>query len=285
MESKTNYTIVGISVVALLVGLITAALWLSEGFNHKTYKNYLVFMQEAVSGLSEGSLVKYNGVKVGVVKSITLDKNPRLVQLLLEIEEGTPVTVDTVASLIAQGITGTTYLGLSVTSSDPTPLEAEPGCDYPVIPYRPSLLFQVETVITDLGKSMKSFMSKENAENFKNILDNFQQVSKLFAVNDRALQETLEQMPKLTNEMRASIARFGDMSHDMSIAGKQLNSAMITGKDTLDLISQQAVPPTVSLLHRLDVIAGNIEQLSAELRRNPAMLIRGAAPRKKGPGE
>lgn len=285
MESKANYTIVGISVVMLLVGLITSALWLSEGFDRKTYKDYLVFMQEAVSGLSEGSLVKYNGVKVGVVKSIHLDKNPRLVQLILEIEEGTPITVDTVANLIAQGITGTTYLGLSVTSANPTLLKAEPGCRYPVIPYRPSLLFQVENVIADMGKSMKSFLSNENAENFKKILDNFQQVSKLLAVNDQALQDTLEQMPKLTSEMRESIARFGDMSHDMSIAGKQLNSAMITGKDALDLISQQAVPPAVSLLHRLDVIAGNIEQLSAELRRNPAMLIRGAAPHKKGPGE
>ena len=285
MESKTNYTAVGIAVVLMLFGLISVAFWLSEGFNRKTYHNYLVFMQEAVSGLSEGSLVKYNGVKVGLIKSIILDKNPRLVKLILEIEEGTPITVDTVANLIAQGITGTTYLGLSVTSANPTLLKAEPGCLYPVIPYRPSLLFQGETFIADFGKSMKSFMSKENAENFKNTLDNLQRVSKILAVNDNALQETLEQMPKLTTEMRASIARFGDMSQDMSVAGKQLNSAMITGKDTLDLISQQAVPPTVSLLHRLDVIAGNIEQLSAELRRNPAMLIRGAAPHKKGPGE
>ena len=127
MESKTNYTAVGIAVVLMLFGLISVALWLSEGFNRKTYHNYLVFMQEAVSGLSEGSLVKYNGVKVGLVKSIILDKNPRLVELILEIEEGTPITVDTVANLIAQGITGTTYLGLSVTSATP-PSSLAPSC-------------------------------------------------------------------------------------------------------------------------------------------------------------
>lgn len=285
MESKTNYTIVGISVVLLLFGLLLTALWLSEGFDRKTYNKYVVYMQEPVSGLSEGSLVKYNGVKVGVVKIITLDANPRVVQLILEIEAGTPITISTVATLIAQGITGTTYLGLSVLSSDTTPLRAKSGELYPVIPYKPSLLFNLEKVLTDFSKTVKSFMSKENADNFKNILDNLQHISKLLAMNDQALQNTLEQMPKLTGEMRVSIARFGDMSHDMAVAGKQLNKTMVTGKDALDLIAQQAVPPTISLLHRLDVIAGNLEQLSSELRRNPSMLIRGASPHKKGPGE
>ena len=285
MESKTHYTAVGIAVVILLFGLITVGLWLSEGFNRKTYHNYLVYMQEAVSGLSEGSLVKYNGVKVGVISSISLDKNPSLVQLVLQIEEGTPITVDTSASLVAQGITGTTFLGLSVSSNNRTLLTAKPGCLFPVIPYHPSMLLQLETVIQDIGKSIKSLMSKENSDNFKKILDNFQKVSKLFATNDEALQKTLEQMPKLTAELRASIGRFGEMSHDLSVAGKQLNATMVTGKDTLELLSQQAVPPAVSMLHRLDAVAANMEALSAELRRNPSILIRGATPPKKGPGE
>ena len=285
MESKTNYTIVGISVVVLLFGLIAASLWLSEGFDHKFYHKYMVYMREAVTGLSEGSLVKYNGVKVGKVDSISLDKNPSVVQVVLDIQDGTPITVATEAYLIPQGITGTTYLGLSVTSADPTPLKAEPGGLYPVIPYKPSLLYQVEMTITEFSKSMKTFMSKENSDNFKKILDNLNRVSGVLATNDQSLQDTIEKMPKLLDEMRSSIGQFSAMSQDMSLAGKQLHATMITGKDTLDIISQQAMPPAISLVHRLDIIAGNIEHLSAELRRNPAMLIRGATPPKKGPGE
>lgn len=285
MEAKTNYTLVGIAVVVLLFGLIAAGLWLSEGFDHKTYHKYIVYMREAVTGLSEGSLVKYNGVKVGKVDSISLDKDPSVVQVVLDIADGTPITIATEAHLIPQGITGTTYLGLSVTSSDRTPLKIRPGCPYPVIPYRPSLLFQVETAIEQFSKSMKTFMSKENSDNFKKILVNVNRVSEVFASNDQSLRETLEKMPKLLDEMRASIGQFSTMSKDMSTAGKQLNATMVTGKDTLDIISQQTMPPAISLIHRLDIIAGNIEHLSAELQRNPAMLIRGAAPRKKGPGE
>lgn len=286
MESKANYTLVGIAVVMMLFGLLTAALWLSEGFNRKSYKYYTVNMQEAVSGLSEGALVKYNGVKVGFVSEIALDKiNPQLVQLVLKIEEGTPITVCTVATLIAQGITGTTYLGLSVTSSNPTPLRAKPGERYPVILYQASFLNQMEKTLTDLSQSMRRFMSKENAQNFKSILQNLEGVSKIFATNDKALSDTLKQMPKVTADLSESIARFTEMSHDVSIAGKQMNTTMQSGKDAIDQISQQALPPAVSLLHRLDAIAANIEQLSAELRRNPAVLVRSSLPPKKGPGE
>ncbi|PJD93205.1 MAG: ABC transporter substrate-binding protein [Legionella sp.] len=286
MESKTNYTIVGISVVLMLFGLLVAALWLSEGFERKTYHYYTVYMQEPVSGLSEESLVKFNGVKIGTVYKITLNHaNPQLVQLTLKIEEDAPITVSTEATLIAQGITGTTYLGLSASSATRVPLKVSPGQRYPVIPYKPSFLNQMENTVKDLSVSMKEFMSPENANNFKLALKNLQRVSSILATNDQSLHDTLQQMPKVTEELRRSITYFSEMSHDVSTAGKQLSITMQSGKDAIDVISQQALPPAISLLHRLDVIAANIEQLSVELRKNPSIVIRGTTPPKKGPGE
>lgn len=278
MESKTNYTIVGVAVVLLLFGLIITGLWLSEGFDRKSYRYYTVYMEEAVSGLGDDALVKYNGVKVGEVSDITLDKNPQLVKLILKIEEDTPITASTVAYLIPQGITGTTYLGLTVTSDDLTPLIPTPGEPYPVIPYRPSLLSQVEKAVTDFSKTMNNFLSKENADNFNRILFNFQQISKVIAVNDQALQETLQQMPKLTEDLRKSMVLFGE-------ASKQLSTTMTSGEYVFNYISQQTIPPVSSMLRRMDVIAGNFEHISADLRRNPSSLIRRLPPPKKGPGE
>lgn len=222
MESKTNYTIVGLTVVSLLFGLLIAALWLSEGFNRKTYQYYTVYMQEAVSGLNQESLVKYNGVKVGVVHEIKLSKaNPQLVRLTLKVEDTTPVTTSTYASLIPQGITGTTYLGLSADSSDPTPIKAEAGEPYPVIPYKPSFLTQIEKTVTTLSVSLKAFLSDENAHNFKLTLKNLQRISAILAVNDESLGDTLKQLPKITEDLRRSINYFSEMSHDVSIAGNE----------------------------------------------------------------
>ena len=75
------------------------------------------------------------------------------------------------------------------------------------------------------------------------------------------------------------------MSHDISAAGAQVSDAMRAGRNSIDKISQQAIPPAVILLRRLNLIAANLEQVSAEIRQNPAVIIRGSAPPKPGPGE
>lgn len=140
MEAKTNYTIVGLTVVILTAALLASALWLSVGFDQKKYKIYAVYIHEAVSGLSEDSPVKYNGVPVGSVAKIELSQiDPQQVKILLNIEEGTPITTSTTATLISQGITGTTYVGLSASSSELTPLKKFPRNPIPL--FQPSLLF------------------------------------------------------------------------------------------------------------------------------------------------
>lgn len=286
MESKTNYTIVGLTVLILLAGLITAGLWLSVGFDQSKYNTYVVYMEEAVSGLSEDSLVKFNGVKVGSISEIELNKaDPQQVKILLKIQEGTPISISTQATLIAQGITGTTYLGLTATSSTTVPLEIKPGEQYPVIPYKSSFLNQLEKTIEDLSVSMKRILNKENTKNLSKALANLQTITNVFAKNSKAINQSLHDFPELITEIRNSVGRFSDMSHDVASAGKQLNVTMKAGRNAIDKISQQAIPPAVVLLRRLDLIAANLEQVSVELRANPSVIIRGSAPPKPGPGE
>lgn len=286
MESKTNYTVVGLTVIILLTGLLTAGLWLSTGFDQKKYNYYTVYMEEAVSGLSEDSLVKFNGVKVGSISEIELNKtDPQQVKIILKIQEGTPISVSTQATLIAQGITGTTYLGLSATSPSTMPLMAKPGDKYPIIPYKSSFLNQLETTIGEVSDSMKRILSEENTKNLSKSLANLEKVTEVFAKNNKAINQTLNNLPGLITELRNSVGYFTKMSNDVAKAGKQLNVTMKSGRNAIDKISQQAIPPAVILLKRLDLIAANLEQVSVELRQNPSVIIRGAAPPKAGPGE
>lgn len=286
MESKANYTLVGLLVVILLAGLLTTGLWLSVGFDQKKYNTYVVYMEEAVSGLNDESLVKFNGVKVGYINEIKLNKaDPQKVKILLKIQEGTPITICTKATLIAQGITGTTYLGLSVTSSNTTPLVKKPGEKYPVIPYEPSFLNKLEQTIEDLSESLNRMLNQENTKNLTKILHDLEIVTNVFANNKKSINATLQELPKLLNDVRSSVDSFTDMSHDVATAGKQLNNTMKAGRNAIDKISQQAIPPAVILLQRLDVIATNLEKMSVEMRQNPSVIIRGTAPPKLGPGE
>ena len=286
MESKTNYTVVGLTVIILAAGLLAAALWLSIGFDRKKYDLYTIYAGEAVSGLSEDSAVKYNGVKVGLVNKIELNQfDPQQVKIQIKIEEGTPVTISTHATLINQGITGTTYLGLSASSPSPFPLQKIPGEPYPVIPYKPSFLSQLEKNINDVSVGIKRIFDKENARAIKKTLANIQAVTEVMAKNNENFHKSLKNLPELISDLKTSVNKFGAMAEHRSTAGKQVSVTMKAGKNTIDKISQQTLPPLVGLLQRMDLIAANLEKVSAQMRQNPAVVIRGNTPPKSGPGE
>lgn len=272
MESKANYTTVGLLVLMLFGALIAAALWLSVGFDQKPYNTYAVFIREAVSGLSEDAAVKYNGVKVGNVRKIKLNrKDPRQVQILLNIEAGTPITTSTYATLISQGITGVSYVGLAASSSDLTPLEKLPDQPYPVIPAKPSLFNQFDKALSSVSDNVnkvsaqiQKVLDNENAANFK---------------------KTLENMAKFSGELTSTIHKIDGMVVDIGAASIEVQDSMRLGKNTISQISQDLVPTASALLRRLNVIAGNLEDLSFTLKQNPAAIIRGVKPPEPGPGE
>lgn len=286
MESKANYTIVGLIVLVLLAGLLSAGLWLSVGFDSKEYDIYTVYVPEAVSGLSDDSIVKYNGVRVGVVNKIELNQfDPQQVKIQLKIEQGTPITTSTHATLISQGITGNTYLGLSATSPSLFPLQKTPGEPYPVIPYTPSFFSQLEKNINGVSVGIKRIFDKKNAQALKKSLKNFQEISNVIAKNHENINKTLQDLPKILHSLETSVSKINLMADDMGAAGKSVSSTMQAGKNTIDKISQQTIPPVVLLIQRLDLIAANLEKVSNQMRQNPAVVIRGSTPPKSGPGE
>ena len=307
MESKTNYTIVGVVVLILTAGLLSAGLWLSVGFNQKVYTSYTVYLHEAAAGLTDDSPVKFNGVQVGFVKSIKLNKNdPRQVEITLSIEENTPITTSTSATLISQGITGVTYVGLSAGSADLTPLQKMPGEPFPVIPAKPSLFNQIDSILKEVsenvnkvGNEAQRIFNDENAAYIKNSLANLERVSTVIANNSENINRSLksadvflanvakvsDDLPAIVKDLKTGVAKFNVLATDMSKAGKNVSKTMVAGKNTLDKFSQQTLPPAVILLQRLNAISANLQKLSNEIRQNPSIVIRGTTPPKPGPGE
>ncbi len=286
MEAKTNYTIVGIIVLILSAALLSSLLWLSVGFDSKQYNNYIVYINESVHGLNNESTVKFNGVKVGMVNSIELDKaNPQKIKLLLKIEKGTPITTSTRATLVTQGITGTTFLGLKAMSPDTTPLIKIPGERYPVIPYKVSFFGQLEDNFSSISDSLKRVFDPENSRRLKNSLASLDKILKTIANNDDNISKTLQNLPKVVVELKTSVRDFSSMANHVSVASGHFSKSMQAGKQSFDQINQQTLPSITTLLRRLDLIAANLEEISALMRQNPAVIIRGTTPQPSGPGE
>jgi phospholipid/cholesterol/gamma-HCH transport system substrate-binding protein len=272
LESKTNYTIVGLFVLILISGLITTLIWLSVGLDQHKYDIYAVFMHEAVSGLTTDAPVKFNGVKVGYVKSIHLNKqNPQQVILLLNISHDTPITQSTTATLVAQGITGTTHIGLSASSSDLTPLRVRKGETFPIIPSHPSLLNQIDSAlkrvsenINEVSAEVKRVFNKENSENLKTALKNLRLLSDTF-------EQDRPQIHNILNNLNKSTQSFPEVTAELKASARSL--------------SQETIPSANTLLKHLNNMAINLEKTSRDIKTNPSIIIRGQQPPKAGPGE
>jgi len=307
MESRVNYTLVGAFVIILGTALVIIFLWMTVGLTGKTYNTYLIYMDESVAGLSEKADVKFNGVDVGYVKKIFLShRDPSQVHILVDIEKGTPITVNTRAILQMQGITGIAYIGLKAGPQTTKVLKKQPGQDYPVIKSSPSLLFrldkaieQVTNNVTKVTQSIQNILDKPNQVAIHNILHNLDVVTTTLANNapqvDNSLKSANEllnngakasrKLPQVMNNVSTASRSIRRMANNVARSSGELNKTLRTGRMALENITSQLLPTSVTTMTELQSLLSDMDQLTVELKGNPAMLIRGKKAPAKGPGE
>lgn len=307
MEGKVNYTVVGLFVVILTAAAVMVALWLSSDAPTKHYHKYIVYMNESVSGLNVQSSVRYNGVVVGNVNSITLDrKNPQRVTLVLDIEQDIPITTSTRATMVSQGLTGIAFIGLQAKTADAPRLQRQTNAPYPVIETEPSIFTRLDNVIrelstnlSDITQSINLLLSDQNRQALSQSIENFQAFTATLAKNSHVVETSIQHANQmLLNTAKASQHLPQAMVHlektlnDMQSMAKGLQQASHEAKRTLQDsrtviqgVSQQALPSTMHALHQLSAAAQSVQQLTQQLQQNPSMLVRGKAAAKPGPGE
>lgn len=272
MESKVNYTFVGIFVIGLITALILIGIWLSTQWKGKIYNIYAAYMSESVSGLALNSPVKYSGVKVGYVSSITLDpQNPQHVRLLMKIETTAPITETTTATLVEQGLTGVSSIELHAGANHARPLLAKPGELYPVIKTAPSLFTRLDTAVSEflirLNKGMdmidKTF-DPRTQESFRRSIKNIDNITTTLSGNMKNFDESMLHIQTFIKK--------GEIATD------QLNVG-------LKAFSGQTLPQLNQLLGNLTITSTQLNEVGDQLAQNPSVLIKGRTEPAKGPGE
>jgi phospholipid/cholesterol/gamma-HCH transport system substrate-binding protein len=95
----------------------------------------------------------------------------------------------------------------------------------------------------------------------------------------------MKDLPTISNQMKETIEHINLMSNDVAQAGKSVSSTMKSARYSIDKFNQQAIPPAVNLINRLNQIATTMEQITQDMEQNPAILIRGKQISPSGPGE
>ncbi|RLQ87694.1 MlaD family protein [Notoacmeibacter ruber] len=153
METRANYVAVGVFTIVLLLAAFGFVLWTS-GAGDKTETVTVQFqIPGSAGGLSRGSLVTFNGVRVGTITSVFIDGNrPDVALANAQVDIMTPVTPSTEASVGIAGLTGTANIELSGGDPDQENILRKAAAeDRPaVIQARPSQL----STILETGESI-----------------------------------------------------------------------------------------------------------------------------------
>jgi phospholipid/cholesterol/gamma-HCH transport system substrate-binding protein len=180
VETRANYFLVGCFVLALMAGIFFAGIWFARANLGEESTFYYTYFKGSVTGLSEGSIVRYRGVPVGTVSDIALDaENVELVQVTLALRPNTPIKTDTVAGLQPQGITGLAFVQLSGGTQNAPLLLPREGKRRAVIPSRPSALEQIMSDaplavarVAELAERVAILLNDENIRNVDRLIDN-----------------------------------------------------------------------------------------------------------------
>jgi phospholipid/cholesterol/gamma-HCH transport system substrate-binding protein len=220
METDKHYFRVGLYVLLLSLGLAAFAVWLaSDGLDDS--RPYRIYFAESVSGLSEGSPVKYRGVVVGKVMGIAIDsKESRYIRVDVDVSGNAPVKVGTVAALKLQGITGTVFVELSGGDGAGQDMAEAQGRRVPIIPSEESsiatimnMLPQITTSLSKFTEQMAKIASDENIEKLNTTLESLTAMSSDLSV---IVHESRGNLIDSTSELSGTMRNLRKASRDVS---------------------------------------------------------------------
>lgn len=313
MENKSHALAAGLFVLFVTALLIALAVWLTR--DTRQLRNYELAGPVNLSGLQPQASVRYQGVPVGKVTSISLDPQARgHVLVRIAVDDLAPISTSTFATLGYQGVTGLAFIQLD--DSEPrngakTPLAQL--SDNSRIPLKPGLVSKLtdrgERVLGQLDEAsqrLNQLLSSQNQQTLITTVDNFGkaafEIQQLTAQTRSLLPEVAQGARDSLSSLKATSLRLGDSAdaaRTSARAFQQLTERMAAPGGSLDQLAQGTevwVATNLSLqsitLPRLNSVAQevtrstrHIGELAQTLRDTPQALFLGTGAPLPGPGE
>jgi phospholipid/cholesterol/gamma-HCH transport system substrate-binding protein len=226
METKANFLLIGIFTLATIVGGFFFVLWFSGLGRVSEHKTYQVVFSGSVSGLSRGSSVLFNGLKVGEVTLIDfLENDPSRVAAMIDVSGRTPMMEDTKARLELQGLTGAAAIALTGGSVNAKPLVSANGA--------PPVIYADRSDFQNLLENVQRLSAKAD--------DVIGKVDKLIGDNGPAITDTLknvDEFSKLLGNSSSGINAFLSGAGDLGKKIGPLASRLQVLSDDVDKLVQ-----------------------------------------------
>ncbi len=253
METKANYILIGAFTLVISVALLLFGLWAAKYSSERSWQQYQIVFDEAVTGLSVGSPVQYNGIAIGSITRLSLDpQDPRRAIAVIRVDAAAPVKTDTRAKLAITSLTGPSIIQLSGGSPETPSLTSVDNRDIPVIQTTPSALQNITDTANRIVERLDQVLSDENVASISTTMRNLERISGTLASKDEGMESLLVS------------------ARD---AARSLDATLATTNGTIRRLDQnlvQELPEIIakldSTLARMDSAAGNADAILGENR-------------------
>jgi phospholipid/cholesterol/gamma-HCH transport system substrate-binding protein len=319
MNNKVNYSLIGFLVLLSSAIMMWFGYWLLKPADNLEMQKYIIHFDESVLGLNLDAPVKYKGISVGKVARLGINpNNSEQVEVLVDVLKTTPVKSSTIAQLTAQGITGLSYINLTLGDNNAPPLTAQKEEEFPVINTMPSLFMKLENTFGDVSlnllttlertkellneenqkeitlllKNSATFMSKmnktfddETIRNFQATIKNLNSTTKklddMMPRIDKFMKNSTEWEDKISNSFKSITGSYHGIKTTMDLFKESLARGDFNLKD----ISNDIIPTMNSTLLETQALMIKMQEAINQYERSPGDVIFTQEKIKKGPGE
>lgn len=257
MISRAQKVRLGVFMAGSLALLLTTIVVLAGLEIAKSEDFYTVRYTVSLSGLENGASVKYNGIRVGQVETIAIDRDDvSVVVVTLKLAGGTPIKTDTKAVIGMSGITGLKYIELSGGTS--ASAFVEPGGEIQAGESFLDKLSGKAEVIAEkaelLLNQINQAITPENRDRVMKTIDDF---DALVVTSRETIEENRENLRAVMHSLR-------DAGENLNVTVKNLEreatGALVASRQLMEGLKDSVDKERVSR------IVGNLDRITASLR-------------------
>ncbi len=239
MENKAHALAAGAFVLGVAALMVALALWLMRDTEVRNV--YEMSTRDSVAGLQPQAAVRFRGISVGRVTEIGFDPQTKgNVLVRISVDDETPITRSTFATLSYQGVTGLAFIQLDDDGKSTEPLP--PGTGQSArIPLRPSLLSRLtdrgEAILTQVEQTtqrINQILSEDNQKLFSGAMQNIGDAAGGVHQLTQRLDSTI------TKKLDPALDAFAPAARDTSTAMKALQEASNSVEKSADEIAKTA---------------------------------------------
>ncbi len=307
MENKSYAFLAGVFTIGLAILVLFSLFWFSS--DHAVRVPYDLITRSTVNGLGPQADVKYRGLDVGKVVSIKFDPQvPGQIIVRISVNQDTPITRTTYATLGFQGVTGIAYVQLDDTAReegegtsspplrtsarDPARIVMRPGFFEELEKRGDTLLTQTETLMASLNEMFQTVNRDELMGAIRSVHKTADDYSKLAA----SLQPAAERLPRAVENLNATLASTrrladdlanpnGTVMHTVNRVGDNLQGAADSVQQAAGIITQETLPQLNGLARDARQTARSIDRAAGQFNDQPTSVLFGGPSPAPGPGE